>query len=129
MKYAIIIIDKLGHAKLKDFQFSVSPVLDNELFKTKNPAPDWLFNFYDWLRTIDNKIIGISLHSGITGIDHNIINFLISLDTKNSLDRINIYFNENKTFNASISDDSDFGGNIIYYGDKGSIALTFNPPN
>jgi hypothetical protein len=128
MDYVIIIINKLGQAKLNEFNLNMTPVFEDELFYTKNKTPEWLFNFYDWLRTVDNKIIGISLHSGVTGVDPEIIKFLISLDSKNSMERINIFFDRNKIFDKTISDDADFGGNIIYHGNKGSIALTFNSP-
>ncbi|MDQ1813286.1 hypothetical protein RBA41_08215 [Massilia sp. CCM 9210] len=97
-----------------------------ELFVPKNTQPEW-FGFYDWLRTSKGEVIGVRLQlDSPLDIDAERLNLLYSLDARNSADELYIFFGPQREFDAEMSDDADFGRNILYIGQLGSVAISFN---
>lgn len=100
--------------------------VDGELFIAKCAEPD-CFGFYDWLRTSSGDVIGVRLQledSSAFGPEE--LDLLCSLDSRNTQDELFIFFGSQRIFEAAMSDDTDFGGNILYAGEFGSLAISFN---
>ena len=127
MNTSSIVVQKNGIVKLYSFSLANQSTVDNELFKARFLEPKWL-GFYDWLRASDGSTIGIYFRPDEDEIDGKILNSLISLDYRNSINRIYIFFGSDRIFDPSRSDDSDFGNNIIFDGNMGSLAISFNSP-
>lgn len=124
---AVVIVKDNGTAHLKilscgDFVF------DDELFAKQSNEPQW-FGFYDWLRASSGDLLGICLRPDEGELPEKVVQFLVSLDASSSSSNIYIFFGETKQFDAAKSDDADFGGNLLFQGNRGSIAIAFNTPN
>lgn len=122
-----VIVRKNGVAKLCPFSLSNRSSFDGEVFITQLLEPTWL-GFYDWLRTSDGDVIGICLRPDEGEVDADTLNTLLSLENGNSAHTIYIYFGSDRGFDPSLSDDADFGNNILFHGSMGSLAITFNAP-
>ncbi len=124
----IVVIKKNGIAKLIVLSPEHEMFFDGEFFTSQLSEPEWL-GFYDWLRTINGDVIGVRLQLDEGEIDGETLRFLISLDGRNSVDSIYIFFGTDREFDPARSDDADFGGNILLRGNMGSLAITFNAPS
>ena len=89
-------------------------------------AGDWL-GFYDWLRTSDDRVIGVRIT-----LDEEIDRLLqlkaLNVEIDQTRRKILIFFSDRRDFDERTSDDQDFGDNRLFYGDDDSVLLTFNPP-
>ena len=99
--------------------------LGDEVFRDSG-AGDW-HGFYDWLRTASGDVIGITLW-----VDEPIPLLRAVAECTNVVAGENcrpltIYFGEVREFEARISDDQDFGDNMLLLSSK-RFALTFNAP-
>lgn len=88
---------------------------------------DTFFGFYDWLRTTDEKIIGVRMIFSAGEVD-----FLIPKLAKPQYvewtlgsTAIEIFFTDEKTYSPSLSADQGFFGNRIYKSDDGTYAMSF----
>ena len=102
---------------------------DGEDFQCREIASNWI-GFYDWLRTDASEIIGLRL----TIDDPDIFTPMTYQLLQNASHAkagsvIYLFFGQELKFCASLSDDSDFGGNFICEGSRGSVGITFNEPS
>lgn len=101
--------------------------LEGEFFTSQSSDNEW-FGFYDWLRKVDGSVIGINLRPDEGEIDSGTLSYLVSLDMKNTVDTVYIFFGPDRDFDPTLSDDTDFGGNVLLHGNLGTLAITFNAP-
>lgn len=124
----IAIIGRGKSATLTRAEADKSFELDGELFVAHSPEPDW-FGFYDWLRLSNGDVIGVRLQlDEPLPIDDERFEMLRAVDPRNSTDELYLFFGIDREFVPALSDDADFGGNILYIGNLGSVALAFNSP-
>lgn len=125
---SMVIIRRDGSAKLLEDHPGTSLTVDGESFVTDKPDPDWL-GFYDWLRVATGEVIGVRLQlDDPSSIASEVLELLCSVDSRNSRDELYVFFGSQREFEPALSDDADFGGNVLYRGEFGSVALTFNSP-
>lgn len=123
----VVLINKNGAVKVFKFSLWDSISLDDEVFMAESLEPGW-FGFYDWLRTKNGDVIGVRLHLEADSVDDLILELLLSLNPQNTVENIYIFFGAEREFDEAISGDTDFGGNMLYRGDRSSLAITFNAP-
>ena len=97
-----------------------------QLFTRAQSFGGWL-GFYDWLRTQERAIVGVRLRSDdpatltlfepFVGPDVTIEGGAVSIRTSS----------EGLAVDA-LSDDADFGGNVVFYGNAGGLAIAFFSP-
>lgn len=116
-----------GIAELIKLPLAVIISLDGEDFAVDPSVPNWI-GFYDWLRTSDGEVIGVRLRPDKGTLDEATLNFLVALNEQNSVNDLRIYFAAVREFDPVLSEDCDFGGNILLRGTTGSLALAFNAP-
>ena len=123
----LVLIKSNGVAELIEPPLAVMISLDGEDFVVDTSVDDWI-GFYDWLRTSDGEVIGVRLRPDEGTLDEATLNFLLALNEQNSVNDLRIYFSASREFNPVLSDDCDFGWNILLRGSTGSLALAFNAP-
>jgi hypothetical protein len=107
---------------LEDFFFA------GEQFHTSQSELEWI-GFYDWLRGGNGDVIGVRLSvDEPSKIDNAVWKRMISASPENSKNLVTIFFERDVHYDPLLSDDADFGGNAIFEGNLGSIAITFNAP-
>lgn len=120
----------VGGSRLPYLRSSTVPIggaieIDGVTFRDSG-AGDWL-GFYDWLRTSDDRVIGVRIT-----LDPEIDQLLqltarnVEIDTGRR--KVLIFFSDRRDYDEQKCDDQDFGDNRLFYGDDGSVLLTFNPP-
>jgi len=123
---SLVIIHRDGAARCLNVSPADTLTVDGGRFVATYHASGW-FGFYDWLRMSTGDIIGVRLYLDepvpITGAA---LALLCSLDARNSRDVVYIFFGTDRQFDLSLSDDQDFGGNVLYLGQSGSVGLVFN---
>ena len=109
-----------------------APSFGGERFREKK-CRDWL-GYYNWLRNDSGEYIGLRLHlddpadidlthlKTVTGVD-------LDLPAVGTRRDITIFFGDQQCFREPISGHKGFTGNRLFIGNKGSVALTFHPPN
>lgn len=89
--------------------------------------------FYDWLRTSDGKLIGVTYFgNNDLGILTATFRQFSCVTVQNAIDGspiFNIFFSSNRIFDEKSSDDQDFGYNWLFNTDSGEFALSFNANN
>lgn len=124
---AVLVLAKNGcPGALLDYFPAYELIIAGERFDSV-PVGEWL-GFYDWLRAKNGKVIGVRLAPDEGEIPDHILGKLISVDARNSRSLIYIFFEYGEEVDPSISDDCDFGGNMIFEGDRGTVAIKFNFP-
>jgi hypothetical protein len=106
--------------------------MEDENF-TEKPCPDWL-GFYDWLRTGSGEFVGLRLFlDDPADLDFGLLTNLsgIVLDAQIGAKRRNVtvFFGQNRQFDERRSVSADFGGNRLFLGDNGSVAIAFCAPD
>jgi hypothetical protein len=125
----------LGGPRLPYLRSSTVPIggpisgpieLDGITFRDSG-AGDWL-GFYDWLRTSDKQLIGVrvTLDPGISELRLQLPAPNVEIDTTSR--KVLVFFSGRRDYDEQKSDDQDFGDNRLFYGDDGSVLMTFNPP-
>lgn len=100
-------------------------VLDEEVFQDAGLG-DWL-GFYDWLRTKSGEVIGVRLWIDEPSEQARTLSRCAGVVTGEHGSPLVIYLSNARDAEDSMSDDQDFGCNMLLLGaDK--FALTFNAP-
>lgn len=99
---------------------------ENQNFRALEGDHSWL-GFYDWLRLNSGDVIGVRLRiddEKIVKVVHPFASEYLTMEKNVAL----IRFSLNGVSTPEISDDADFGGNEIYKGDNGELAIMFFEP-
>lgn len=88
---------------------------------------DWL-GFYDWLRTNSGIIVGVRVRIDQPKVVH-IFQRYRSAEVTIEEDVISIRTSTDGAVCDTQSDDADFGGNAIFIGSQGSMAIAFFFPS
>ncbi len=99
--------------------------IDGAIFRDSG-AGDW-FGFYDWLRTSDDLVIGVRI-ALFESIDQLLRLTASNMEIDAGRKILSIFFSNRRDYDEKKSDDQDFGDNWVFYGDDGSVLLTFNAP-
>jgi hypothetical protein len=99
---------------------------DGELFERSAKSSDWL-GFYDWLRTTDGKLVGVRLSFDQT-FHENLFQRYVSDSVIFSGDVVCLQWIDSAEVDEDLSDDADFGGNSVFFGNAGSLAIGFFAP-
>lgn len=86
----------------------------------------WL-GFYDWLRTKSGDVIGVRLWVDEASEQIRAAGRCAGVVTGEDGSPLVIYLGEAREFEEAMSDDQDFGFNMLQVSDE-KFALTFNPP-
>jgi hypothetical protein len=99
---------------------------ESQLFRAIEGDHSWL-GFYDWLRLNSGEVIGVRLRIDDEKIIELVQPFVSEyLNLENNIASMRFTLNGDPT--QEISDDADFGGNEIYKGDNGGLAIMFFEP-
>lgn len=124
----VVIIRRDGRTRLWDIQPVPHLTVDGEAFVLSSPCQYWL-GFYDWLRVESGEIMGVRLQlDDPASIASDRLDHLCSLDARSSSNELDLLFGQQREFDLALSDDGDFGGNAVYSGEFGSVAIAFNSP-
>lgn len=97
---------------------------------TKLPLDAWL-GFYDWLRSEGGDIVGLYLfylHSSALDLDHLRGLKGVTIEGGPDVPEVLILVAPSAEFDRNFHSEGLFGGNHLYRGEEGSIAVTFVPP-
>jgi hypothetical protein len=100
-------------------------LLGEEVFRD-SLLGDWL-GFYDWLRTSSGEVIGVRLWVDSPIERLRAAGKCAGVVAAEDCFPLMIYFGEGREFDELLSDDQDFGSNMLLVGANG-FALTFNSP-
>ena len=100
---------------------------NEECFSALADEHEWM-GFYDWLRTAENAIVGVRMtpHGNFFGLDD--LAAVNAVVAKLFPPQLILVERHSVDFVEKTSDDANFGGNLIYRGDKGSMAISFFSP-
>jgi len=100
---------------------------DGEAFHRSSDELGYWLGFYDWLRTSDGLIVGVKLRPDSSGI-LNLFEPFASPSVVIKEGAVTIRTSSQGEVIEVLSDDQDFGGNAVYVGSGGSLAIAFFCP-
>ena len=98
----------------------------NETFRRSSDFSDWL-GFYDWLRTAQGVVVGVRMRPDTQEATRLFERYsCAAVIIEDGV--MTIRTSTEGTVAEELSDDADFGGNAIFFGSAGSLAIAFFCP-
>jgi len=126
-KIATVLIYTDGSAVWRRPALHENDVLNGERFKSLKGGFDWL-GFYSWLRSSNGTVLGVRLEPDVEELPSVLLERAKAIGNEDPMTRMDIFFGSDHSVDQKLSNDGDFGGNAIFIGSLGTIAINFNSP-
>ena len=86
-----------------------------------------ILGFYDWLWTAEGELAGVR----VSVADPSKLRYFVGFENVSQMKSpvpLEILFGSNRSYDSSVPETQDFGGNTIFVGDGGSVLITFFSP-
>ena len=99
---------------------------ENEVFSRSSHFGDWL-GFYDWLRTAQGVVVGVRIRPDAHELMQLFDSYTCPAVTIED-GAVTIRTSAEGRISETLSNDADFGGNAVFLGNAGSLAIAFFCP-